>query len=201
MLYVPSANDYKWKLSSQQGVRPAAAYGHSVTPGNNVMGTWVQMVAGASLTEDVWFIMINVNSGAVSAASRDMLIDIGVDPAGGSSYVVKIPYLLASSSAPYNVSHGGCWFGFPLRIKAGSSIAARAQVNNATVGTVRVLAWVYGQPRRPETTRTGSFVRSFGQTTGSSSGTTTVPGTTADGTWVQLGSALAEPLWWWQLGF
>lgn len=201
MLHVPSANDYKWKLSSQQGVRPAAAYGHTITPGNNVMGTYVQLISGASLTDDVYFVVVNINSNAVSAAIRDALVDIGVDPAGGTSYTVKIPYLMGSSAAPYNVSHGGQWYGFPLRIQAGSSIAARAQVNNATVGTMRVLVWVYGQPRRPETTRTGTFVRSFGEVTATSRGTLVTPGTTAEGAWTQLGVATTEPMWWWQLGY
>jgi len=199
-LYVPSGSDYKWSLSTTTG-RPTTAFGTSVTPGTNTMGSYAQLIAGASVTNDVWAILININSCAVSAAIRSALVDIGIDEAGGTSYTVKIPYLLVTSASPYNIGSGGVWYYFPLFIKAGSSIAARAQVNNATVGTLRCWATLFGQPRRPETTRLGQYVHSFGQTTASSSGTVFTCGTTAEGAWTQLGSATTRPLWWWQIGF
>lgn len=198
-LAVASANDYRWQLSTQQGVRPAAAYGTVVTPGNNTKGSWAELIDGALVTEDVWFILVNLNSNAVSAAARDTLVDIGIDPSAGTSYVVKIPNLLMAGASRYNVGSGGVWYCFPLHIPAGSSIAARSSVNNATVGTHRCFAILLGAPRRPETTRKGTYIEAFGATEASSRGTTVTPGTTSEGAWTQLGTA-SRALWWWQVG-
>lgn len=199
-LHVPSLNDYRWQLSSQAGVRPAAAYGTVVTPVNISKGTYVQVFSGAAVVNDVYFILINVNSNSVSASARDTLLDIGVDEAGGTSYTARIPDLLVSNASPYNVGSGGVWYAFPLFIPAGSSIAARAAVNNASVGTLRVLIYLYGQPRRPETTRFGRTVQAIGVVPVSVRGTLVTPGTTSDGAWTLLG-ATSQTLWWWQYGY
>lgn len=191
--------EYGWSLVTATG-RPAAAWGTSVTPGNNTYGSYAELIDGALVTQDVWWIDILISSGATAAAARDLIVTIGIDPSAGTSYVDTINHLLGSGAAAYDVYSGGVWYGFPLRIPAGSSIAAKASVNNATVGTVRVTARLYGLPRHPEVTPLGSFVRSFGVTLGSSSGTTVTPGTTSEGSYAQLGTATAEPLWYWEWG-
>lgn len=200
MLFVPATGgDFKW-WASNGASRPAAAYGTAVTPGTGgAFGSWVQLLSGASVTNDVYGVMVCINSFSTSATTRNVLIDIGVDNAGGTSYVTKIPYLMGGHAAPYNVGSGGVWYYFPLYIKAGSSIAARAVGNVATVGYVYLT--VLGQPRRPDAVRVGSKVYSFGETVSTATGTTVTPGTTADGTAVQVGSATAIPLWWWQVGY
>lgn len=200
MLFVPSSNDFKLQIPTTTG-RPAAAYGTIVTPGNNTMGAWAQLIAGASVTDDVFGILININSNAVSAAARDSLVDIGYDPSGGTSYTLIIPYLVATCAAPYNIGTGGVWYYFPLFIPAGSTLAARGSVNNATVGTMRVFANLFCRPRHPESTRVGAYVKAYGAVPASSRGTTVVAGTTAEGAWTLLGATAAtEEIWWWQLG-
>jgi hypothetical protein len=47
--------------------------------------------------------------------------------------------------------------------------------------------------------RTGTFVRTFGATTASSSGTAITPGTAAKSAYVSLGTTV-EPLWFWSFG-
>lgn len=200
MLWVPSgANAYNWSFSSVQTTRPAAAMGTSVTPGNNTKGTTVQVLSSANVSKDVFAILINVNSGATSAAARDILLDIMVDPAGGTSWSVLIPDLLVSCAAPYNIGNGGVWYYFPLWVKAGSSIGARASVNNATVGTLRCNLTVYGSPRDRRIIRVGTRVEAIGITSASSSGTAVTNGTTSEGAWTSLGT-LSRSAWWWQLG-
>lgn len=200
MLYVP-AQEFQWKLSSEAGVRPAAAYGTSVTPGNNTKGAWVEVFSAAEVEFDVYGVLINLNSFNVQAAARDAIVDIGTDPAGGTSYTTVIPNLLASAAAALFVSGAGIGvnYYFPLFIKAGSSIAARASVNNATVGTGRVWMTLFGLPRRPEMCKVGSFVEAFGIVEASSRGTLVTPGTTSDGAWTSLGTPTL-PHWWWQIG-
>lgn len=200
MLWVPSgANAYNWSSGSHVSTRPAAAFGATVTPGNNAFGSWVQLMNSAAVARDVFAILINVNSIAVSATAKDALVDIGVDPAGGTSYSTVIPELLASCASPYNVGAGGIWYLFPLWIRAGSSIAARASVNNATVGTARVNCRVFGSPRDQRLIKVGTRVEAIGTNTAASAGTSITSGTTSDGSWTSLGST-SRDAWWWQLG-
>lgn len=146
--------------------------------------------------------MLHVNFHAVSASgqARDCIADIGVDPAGGTSYSVLIPDLLCSCAGTITLNTSmGIDYVFPIRINSGSSIAVRMSVNNATVGTGR--AWIrgYGKPEHPDITRFGTVVQAIGITAASSSGTAVTPGTTSDGTWTSLGTVTRQA-WWWQVG-
>lgn len=199
-LLVPSGPEYLWSAQSSTA-QPAANYGTAIVPGNNTYGTYTQVMSSATLSEDCWWIRINVNSNNVAAALRDTLLTIGVDPAGGSSYVDTLKHLLVSDAQNYNLGGGGVWYDFPFFIAAGSSIAAKASVNNATVGTLRVFIQVWGRPKYPEITRVGRIFRTFGEVTASSRGTVITPGTTNEGGWTQLGSATAERLWYWEMGY
>lgn len=203
MLHVPAGPQFEWRLSSRAGVRPSANFGTSVTPGNNTKGSWAQLLAGAAVLYDVWEIWINIHGGQVSAAARDIIVDIGIDTAGGTSYTVHIPDLIGSAAAFFstgiNAVGGGHTYYFPLYIPAGSSIAARASVNSATVGTVRAWVRLYGKPRFPELAPRGDKVVAYGITAASSRGTIVTPGTTSEGSYVSLGTTSLDH-WWWQLG-
>ncbi len=197
-LWVPTgAGDFTWQQSNVASTRPAAGYGASLTPGNNSKGSYVSLISSA--TNDVYGVLININSGATSAAGRDIIVDIGVDPAGGTSYTVLIPDLLGSCASTYGLG-GGISYYFPIWIKAGSQIAARASVNNATVGTVRVVATVFGKPRDPNRVKVGTYCTAFGITAASSQGTGVTSGTSSEGSWTVLSAATSKPHWWWQLG-
>jgi hypothetical protein len=188
--------------SVADGTQPAAAYGTSVTPGNNSYGSYASVIAGASVTDDVFGIYIQVCANTTSTAARDTILTIGLDPAGGTSFTDTINHLLVSCAGLYfgAASGPGVSYFFPLFIKAGTSIGAKASVNNATVGTLRCSVRLLCQPSRPELVRVGSFVTTFGDTVASSTGTAVTAGTASEGTYTQLGSALASPLWFWQLG-
>lgn len=176
--------------------------GTSVTPGNNTYGTYVQLIAGASVTDDVYEIWITINSGFVSGQARDTLVKIGTDPAGGTSYTDTILHLAGSCAgvlAASNQGGGGIWYRFPLMIRAGTSIAAAAAVNNATVGTTRCYVKLMSRPTMPSVPRVGTFVRTFGATTASSSGTAIVPGTATKSAYVLIGTT-SDPLWFWNFG-
>lgn len=197
-LFVPhAANSFEWWTSNNTG-RPAAALGTSITPAQNTMGSYTQLLSGASVANDVFGIYVMINSNAVSAAARDTLVTVGVDPAGGTSYTDTINNLMGSCAGAATL--GGVWYYFPLWIRAGSSIAAKASVNNATVGTLRVYTQVFGLPTNPEAIKVGTYVDSFGITTGTSSGTTVTSGTTSEGAWTALATSISRSCWWWQLG-
>lgn len=201
MLQVPvGANAFQWSYSSIATTRPAAALGTTVTPGNNTKGSWVEVITAANMAQDGLGLLINANSNAVSAAARNTIMDVGVDPAGGTSYTVLVPDLLVSCAAPHNIGAGGVWYYFPIWIKAGSSVAVRSSVNNATVGTHRAFLQVFGKPRDRRRIRVGTRVEAIGITAASSAGTTVTSGTAAEGAWTSLG-ALSRSAWFWQCGY
>lgn len=193
MLYT-TGNRFTWWVSNN--TTPTGTPGTNRAPGaNNVMSAYTQLLS--ALANDVYLVHIRITGANTSAAARDILVDIGVDPAGGSSYSVLVPYLLGSIA-----TNDGCGqeYLFPIFIKAGSTVAARAQVNNATAGNCRIWITCFGLPTRPELVKSGSYVTAVGATSASSSGTAVTPGTSAaEGSWTSLGSS-AEPHWWWQVG-
>jgi hypothetical protein len=202
MLWVPDSG-FGWKLSSESGVRLAAAYGTTITPAQNAKGSWVEVFTAAEVEADVYGIWACLNSGATGNEARDLLTDIGFDPAGGTSYQVAIPDLLAMGISGLGSSSstgiGAHWY-FPRFIPAGSSIAVRSSVNSATLGSLRAWLRLFGRPHRPEMHRAGQYVTAFGVTAASSSGTAITPGTTSEGTpWTSLGTT-DKDYFYWQLG-
>jgi hypothetical protein len=198
-LWTPTP-EFGWQLSSVAGTRPTTTWGTAITPAQNAKGNWAAVIAAASVVNDVWGVYVLFHSNNVAVAARDTIVDIGYDPAGGTSYGVVIPDLLASCAAGLSAPGAGLAYYFPVRIPAGSAIAARASINNATVGTLRCIIKLFGLPKFPHLTRVGAYVTAFGITAASSCGTPVTVGTTADGPWAALGTPTTEH-WYWQLGF
>jgi hypothetical protein len=178
------------------GANPSATYGTLLTAGGaiNTEGSAAVLATGSNIAQDVYWVELHVHT-ASGAGDRSMLIDIGVDPAGGTSYTYVISNIAVggtsaiSGTAQYR-------FLFPLYIKAGSQVAARVQCIQASI-TVRVAAKFFGQPNRPEMVPSGAYSETIGTVT-NSLGQSFTPGNSADGSWVSLGTTVL-PLWWWQL--
>lgn len=199
MLHVPRQSAQSWTYDNW-GANPGSAIGTSVVPGaSNALGNWTQIASSANIAQDVYGIYVQIHTGATSAAIKNHLVDIGVDPAGGTSYTAIISDFAVGAS-PSLSQAGAREFYFPFFIRAGSSVAARVRGSNATAGTVRVAARFYGRRSQPEVFPVGSYSQTFGAVTASSRGTTITPGNAADGAWLDLG-AVTNPLWWWQLGY
>jgi len=180
------------------GANPSTTPGTSVVPGaSNAEGAWTQVASSANIAQDCYWVTITVLGGSTSTASKMHLLDIGVDPAGGTSYTAVISNVACGGTAA--LGSGLRSFRFPFFIKAGSSVAVRVQGSNATAGTVRVCAKFYGQPTHPQNVPVGAISQTFGTIT-NSNGTSFTPGNAADGSWVSLGTATTA-LWWWQTSF
>ncbi len=178
--------------------RPAGTLGAAITPGNNTYGSYAQVLSAANVARDLYGLLICFNAGAgAGSAARDIICTVGVDPAGGTSYTDTIPHLLASNA---NNMAGARYYYFPLWVKAGSTVAVKASVNNATVGTINCWMQGYGDPTDQRMVRVGTRVEAVGAVTGSSCGTSVTPGTTSEGSWTDLG-ALTNDAWWFQTGF
>lgn len=198
MLHTPVKQFAAWSYNNF-GTNPSATPGTSVTPGaSNVEGSWTQIASGANIAQDVVAFMINVKNGATASAAKNHLLDIGVDEAGGTSYTAVISNIVCGASGT-GLAMPGHFFLFPLRIKAGSSVAVRIQGSNATAGTVRVAAEFYGQNSNPLLLPVGTIAETIGTIT-NSNGVSFTPGNAADGSWVDLG-ATTNPLWWWQIAY
>ena len=199
MFLIPAPNKFQWAYDSRTD-RPSTTDGTSTTPGNNTMGSWSSaIISSANMASDVWWIDVWISSGAGSAASRPTLIDIGVDPAGGTAYSVILPNLLASNSSPY-ATFGGIHYGFPIHIKAGSSLAARSS-NVGAAGNPRIAVRVFGRPTEPELLWKGGHVTDIGTVSGSSTGTSITSGTTSEGSWTSLGTSPSSACRYIEVGF
>lgn len=181
------------------GANPGSSIGTSVTPGtSNALGSWTQLASAANVAQDVAGFYVQVHSGSASAAWRDHLLDIGIDPAGGTSYTAIISNFQVGC-APALTAAGAREFYFPLHIPAGASVAARVRGSNSTAGTVRVAVRFYGR-RSGMLLPVGTFSETLGADTATSKGTAFTPGNAADGSWADLG-ATSKNLWWWQVGY
>lgn len=197
MLFVPR-NSYQTFSYDNWGANPATTIGTSVVPGaSSAEGNWTQVASSANIAQDIYGFYMLIHSGATSAAAKLHVLDVGVDPAGGTSYTAVITDLVCGAS-PALTAAGNREHYFPLFIKAGSSVAVRIAGSNATAGTVRVAMRFYGQFSSPMQVPTGMYSESYGVT--GTSGTSITPGNAADGSWVQVGTT-AKPIWWWQLGY
>lgn len=189
-----SFNRNAWNWAYHTTGSPSTTPGVVVTPSSGSEGSWVALASSANIAQDVYGVFVHINAGNTTATQRDIIVDIGVDPAGGTSYVSVISDILCSQASAF--LNGGLSFYFPLFIKAGSSVGARARANSTS--TVRVDTIFYGRPSHPESV----FVAQYSETIGVSgnAGTGFTPGNSgSEGSWVSLGTT-TRTLWWWQLG-
>lgn len=203
MISSPIVNEFTLEISSvADGTRPAAAWGTSVTPAQNSYGSYAQLISGASVTDECQELEIEINTVGISAAARDSIVTIGFDLAGGTSYTDKIVDLVCGPANPHaGNGQTSVTYVFPLRVPAGCSIAAKASVNSATLTAIRVSCKLRGRPTHPELIWVGQKVTTFGSTPASSNGTSITPGTTSEGSWTQIGSALTETIYFWEFGY
>jgi hypothetical protein len=196
------SSEYQFTLDNW-GTNPSTTPGTQVTPGSsNVEGAWTDLFSSATLAQECYGFMLWVHTGAGSTRQRNHLVDVGVDPAGGSSYSAIISNIVAGYSGIFatTIVPAGHKFFFPMRVPAGATIAARVQGSDSgTPGTVRIAMKLYGQPSAPWTMPCGQISETIGTIT-NSSGVSFTPGNAADGTWTSLGTT-SRDLWWFQLAY
>jgi len=200
MFHVPSINTFQFNAGTFTG-RPGTTMGVVVTPATGSYGSYVEIISDTLITEDCYGILINMNDCWLASNARRRIVDIGIDPAGGTSYVSVIPDLLCTNASAYsNTGVGGHYYYFPLFIKAGSAIAARARGNG--IQPIYVAAQVYGKPTNLELLKYGSKVKAYGVTVANPpTGVSVTPGTANRGNWVALGTiASGDNPWFWQYG-
>lgn len=203
MLYNKAANpNFEWRLCSvPDGTQPGGlSFGTSIVPNLNTYGSYTEVINGTLVTNDVFGIHIWINSNNVNGEARDSIMTIGIDEAGGTSYTDKISHLLCSCASDVR-DGGGVHYYFPLFIKAGSSIAAKASANYTTTQSdMNVAITLFGKPQNPEAVKVGNKVITYGIDTATSSGTPIAAGTVSDGSWTQIATTTSDH-WFWQWGY
>ena len=174
---------------------PSVTDAITVTPGgSNAMGSWFD-VFGGTLTDDAYGIYLRPHEGE---SARPLLMDIGVDTSGGTTYSVLIPQLAFSGPPAIGNADNSEWIGtgpfyLPVFIPAGSRVGARAQTSSATLTSFNLLAHVLQKPTHPELVRCGSKVQAVGVDAANSRGTIYTPGSNgALGSWTALGTTLFD---------
>ena len=162
----------------------------------NTKGANTAMIA--ALAEDCYGLAILFSGGFTAATTRRALVDVLIDPAGGTSWSVLIANLL-SCGASYQP--GGYWYYFPIFLKAGTALGSAHQDLVATTQALRVGYRVYGRPSHPHLLRVGSRVDTFGAVTGTTTGTAFTPGTSVMGALSSSFGTMTRDAWWWQCGF
>ena len=192
MLWTPS-NHFNWSVDNFGATYTDAAFGVS-SPGHasaNTKGANTAMLS--AIAEDCYGIFIVFVGGSATTLTHRYLVDLLIDPAGGTSWSVVI----ANLYAPYaSIGCGGYAYYFPLYLKAGTAIGT---ANQALVAgkAIRVGIRCYGKPTRPELLRVGTKVQTYGADTATTSGTAITPGTSAMGSYsASLGTSSYNQFWW-----
>lgn len=161
----------------------------------NTDGASVSLIS--ALAHDCEFLVIGVITSAVTSVNSGSLLDILIDPAGGTSWNTDplINDLLVGYCQPlggFNNSPSK-WYFFPIWIKSGTSIGARVRSANAS-NSVRVVVWAQGGNSHPANWWCGQSVTEIGITAGSSRGQLHTSGNSgAYSAWTDLGSTLPAP--------
>lgn len=174
------------------GATPVASQpGTAVTAAGsaNTDGTQVSLLA--AVAHDVHYIVIAVgNTSGTSAVDTAALLDILIDPAGGTTWAAFIDDLVIGFSGVLTGGTVGLTqhYHFPIYVPSGASLGA--QVRSATASAAfRVGIWAYGNPSRPESWWCGQKVESVGIDAANSKGTDITPGsTTGTFTFTNVGS-------------
>lgn len=193
MLGQSGINRFAWMYTLQ--TTASTTPGVAVTPGNGSKGTYAQLASGANLTRDVWGVWLWISQGSTSTAARPIRLDLGLDPAGGTTYTAKIPDILCGASATYALGMGYVYY-FPLYIKAGTSVGVAAW--GIETATLRVNAKFYGMPTNPGVVRAGQWAETVGTPSGAGGVSVTPSNSNGTMTWATLGTSVCRN-WWWQL--
>jgi hypothetical protein len=185
------------------GTPPTTIVGTLFTAGaNNADGAAVGVLP--ALGHDVHYLILGIGGVNSSTDDSDALLDVLVDPAGGTAWAEFISDLICGySPTPNSAIQLECWYHFPIFVRAGSSIGVRARcAHTAAITTGRVAMFAHGDPSRPDRWWCGQAVETLGVNPASSGGTNVTPGgSNAFGAWTNIGDATGARYGAIQMGF
>lgn len=196
-LYVPGKKDFNFLYSNVSATRLVAGWGtsHTAAAVPN-FSTYATLVTAANITTDIFWVELIFSNAFLAATTRNLLVNIGVDTAGGTSFTTLIPSLMAGHAGSMIVG-GGITYNFPLYIPAGSSIGIQA--SGTTAFAFNTAIKLYGRPSSPDSINVGSYVVNYGTVAATATGAAVTLGTTAEGNYATVATTTRNH-WWWQMG-
>lgn len=188
-LIVPRGPQWAYYTDNYPATPSTSAFGTAVTAGaNDTMGTAVEALD--TIAHDCEYLEITISGFNANATAHQVLLDILVDPAGGTSWSVLISGLLCGYTvASATTIPRACFYNFPLWIPAGTSIGLQAQTHHSATDAGNVTIAIQGGNSNPASWWCGQGVETIGVDTASSQGTLVTPGNTgAFSSWVDLGA-------------
>jgi hypothetical protein len=172
-------------------------FGTAVTSGtSNADGSDTAILS--ALTHDVEYLRLILTGTFNATANNNCLMDLLVDPAGGTSWSTLIPSLMVGgvnlmSQSGSSVAGPGGIYDFPLWIPAGATLGARirsAGTSTAPVLNVGIIA--KGGNRNPASWWCGQRVTAIGTDPSNSQGTTHSGASSSSSfsSWADFGSTL-----------
>lgn len=125
------------------GATPASTAGTNIDPGAsaNTKGAWTQIIGSTSFGYR-GVVVGFLAQGGNKAADLQWMFDVAVGPAASEQIVV--PDVIAACDTDQRIPGTCCTPFFPVRVPAGSRIAARAACNSTAAGTRTLDLIVYG---------------------------------------------------------
>lgn len=141
-------------------------FGVGITCGaSSADGTAVTVLP--ALAHDCEYLWLGITGTSTSSQANAALMDLLIDPAGGTSWASLIDDLMVGSA--YSATMTGATpampleYHFPLWLPAGASVGARIRMQNATVPTgTRIMAQVFGGNKNPGSWWCGQKVETVG---------------------------------------
>jgi hypothetical protein len=172
------------------------ALGTVCTPGTEDSdGTAVDLF-GAALAHDVEYLRLAISATVPAASINDILLTVLVDPAGGTTWSVLIPFLIVGALGDVSTSGAAPaapagHYDFPIWIPAGATIGVQARTAHTVAQSLKVAAFAHGGNRNPASWWCGQRVTAIGITEAESTGTQhTADASGSFSTWTDLGSTL-----------
>lgn len=181
-------------------------YGTGITPAGSEHVDSSVFTLLSALAHDCEYLVLAISGFAVSGRDNSALMDVMIDPAGGTSWSEFISDLVVGGSGFVDWDGGGVPLGvplmyhFPVWLPAGTSIGARVRasflnggVYQAPANTPRVVAYAAGGNKNPASWWCGQRVETVGTMAPSSSrGQDHAPGASGSfSSWADLGSPIA----------
>jgi hypothetical protein len=191
-------NHFNWRADNFSDGMMGGTGGVTLTAdgSNHTKGSDTAVMS--ALANDVYGFMLCFTAGGTDATVRRQMIDLLIDPAGGTSWSILINNLYTNMPS-LSAGMFGHRFYFPVFLPAGTTIGGRTQ-DAVGGGTVRISMRVFGQPTRPDLLKVGTKVQTLGASTTLTDGVTVVPGTSTMGSYSATLGTLTNDAWWWQLG-
>lgn len=197
-LILPAGPSWAYWSDNLGGTPPSdgTSFGTGVTAGaNNADDAAVSAIA--ALTHDVEYLIVAISGFTSSGFNCSTLLDILIDPAGGTSWAGFIGDLLAgyNSSFDLNGTQGGYLrvYHFPVWVPAGASIGLQARCAHTSTLTGRIVVHAAGGNANPASWWCGQKVESIGIDAANSRGAMHTPGNAGTfSSWTNFGSALSR---------